>query len=167
MEIRGPARILGDEVSTELMLPISALLLPLEEQAERLLGGAMAGEVSISGDDDILLAGTGFGVGSARPAARVLRAAGVGAVVALSVSQTFLRGAVNYGLACFEYAAGESVLAAADGAFVVVDIAAQLVRNVDTGDARHLGSFPGTLEAAMLGGGTLDRLVAEGLVRPL
>jgi len=71
MEIRGPARILGDEVSTELMLPISALLLPLEEQAERLLGGAMAGEVSISGDDDILLAGTGFGVGSARPAAAV------------------------------------------------------------------------------------------------
>jgi len=167
MEIRGLARILGDEVSTELMLPIPVLLLPLAAQAEHLLEGAALGGARISGDDDILLAGSGFGVGSARPAARVLLAAGVAAVVARSISQTFIRGAVNYGLPCFEYALGETSLPTTNGGPVIIDVTMGVVRNADTGEARRLSRLPATLETAMLGGGTLARLVAEGHVRPL
>jgi 3-isopropylmalate/(R)-2-methylmalate dehydratase small subunit len=100
MTIRGTAWRLGDNVSTDEILP--GRYMGLEEGAElgrHALAGIAPDVTARMEPGDILVAGANFGTGSSRESApRALRAAGFGAIIAESYARIFYRNCINIGL---------------------------------------------------------------------
>ncbi len=100
MRVSGKAYILGDDIDTDVIIPGVYLVIKdpselarhaLEPLDPEFYGKARAGV--------IIVAGRNFGMGSSREQAVIaLKAAGVRAVVADSISRIFYRNAVNNGL---------------------------------------------------------------------
>lgn len=132
MTIEGRVWKFGDNVSTDLMLPGSIVY--------AVMNGKMSAEESIPycmsanrpdwhrqvRPGDIVVAGSNFGVGSARPAFAPLKAMGIAAVVADSISRLFYRASINGGLLAIP-CPGVSALVE-EGDTIVIDQAAGEVR---------------------------------------
>lgn len=92
----------GDRIDTDLMMPGNAVM------AKPGISDAEACKYSMSSNrpgwaaqvqiGDLIIAGKNWGIGSGRPAARLLKALGIGTIVADSMSRLFFRNAVNTGL---------------------------------------------------------------------
>jgi len=92
----------GDNISTDLMMPGTEILaqpdLPDDEAARYCMRANRPGWALKVQRGDILVAGHNFGCGSSRPAARLIKALGIGIILADSMSRLFFRNAVNIGL---------------------------------------------------------------------
>jgi 3-isopropylmalate/(R)-2-methylmalate dehydratase small subunit len=103
MIIEGKIWKFGDDISTDLIMPGTEVLaqpdLPEEEAARNYCMQAnRPGWAPTVKQGDILVAGHNFGCGSSRPAARLIKALGIGIILAHSMSRLFFRNAVNIGL---------------------------------------------------------------------
>jgi 3-isopropylmalate/(R)-2-methylmalate dehydratase small subunit len=115
--------LVGDDISTDYLMPGITMFgrMSADEMASHCLRSILPQFARDVRRGDILVAGTNFGCGSSRPAARNLRALGVAAVVAESFAGLFYRNAINTGLPLIEIADVSSLIGPGDE--VTLDLA--------------------------------------------
>ena len=96
MVFRGRVWVVGDNINTDLILPIQAYYLTVAEQPKWVFSANRPGWSDEVRKGDILIGGKNFGMGSSRPAARSLKNLGLACVVAESINGLFYRNAVNF-----------------------------------------------------------------------
>jgi 3-isopropylmalate/(R)-2-methylmalate dehydratase small subunit len=152
----------GDNINTDLILPSPASMLPVAEQPRFVFQANRPGWVDLVQPGDILVAGTSFGMGSSRPAARSLRNLGLGCVVAESLNGLFFRNCVNYAfpaMAC----PGVSALFA-EGEIAEVDFDDSSVVNESAGKSLRGKPVPPQLLDIVKAGGIYPLLAQEGAI---
>src|SRR5258706_10030509 len=92
----------GDNMNTDLMLPILAFYLSPQEQTRFVFKANRPGWVDLVQPGDIIVGGSNFGTGSSRPAARSLKNLGLGCLIANSINGLFFRNCVNYAFPAME-----------------------------------------------------------------
>lgn len=103
--MKGRAHKFGDDISTDLIAPgrYFHLRSNLGELAKHVMEDADPQFPQKVKPGDFIVAGKNFGCGSSREhAARIIKIAGVGAVLARSFARIFYRNAVNVGLTVIE-----------------------------------------------------------------
>ena len=154
----------GDNINTDLMMPGPALYLPRQEQLRYVFQANRPGWVDMVRNGDIIIGGSGFGVGSSRPAALSLHNLGIGCLLAESINGLFFRNCVNFGLLALEcrgiYAAFE------EGQVAEISTDSFTVRNAQTGVVLETTEIPQQLLNLMNGGGVFPLLEAQGLIAP-
>jgi 3-isopropylmalate/(R)-2-methylmalate dehydratase small subunit len=110
----------------------------------------------------VIIAGTGFGIGSSRPAARVLGDLGISAVVAPGFNGLFLRNAATAGLPCLTIAGINEQIA--EGTEVVVDFERWSISTPADGRTFEAEPLPQMIRDLMTGGGLIPTLVAQGYI---
>ena len=111
--IEGKVWKYGDDVNTDVIFPGKYTYKPMQptEMAQHALEDLDATFTKEVKKGDILVAGRNFGCGSSREqAATCVKAAGVGAVIAVSFSRLFFRNAINEGLPVVELAGGTDMI---------------------------------------------------------
>ena len=132
MIIRGKVLKLGDNIDTDLIIPGRYLQITdfneLKKHIFEDLGKEVAKKVK---EGTIIVAGENFGCGSSREQApRVLKAAGVSAVIAKSFARIFFRNAINIGLPIFiSKDFSEKVQ---DGSEIEIDTKSGVIRDLTT-----------------------------------
>lgn len=157
--IEGRAWVLGNDVDTGQIAPGHAMRKPIEQLATYCLESVLPGFATQVQRGDVLVAGTGFGIGSAREQApQALRHLGVSVVVAQSAGRIFYRNAFNLGLPvliCREAGA----IAAGDR--LRVDLASGRIDNLTQGTAYQGEEIPGFLLEMIDAGGLIPHLHAR------
>ena len=92
----------GDNINTDLILPILAFYLTPQEQTRFVFKANRPGWVDLVQPGDIIVGGNNFGTGSSRPAARSLKNLGLGCLVANSINGLFFRNCVNFAFPALE-----------------------------------------------------------------
>ena len=155
MILRGTAWKLGDNVSTDEILPGKYMGLADEAAlgAHALEGGA-PGLVERIAPGDILVGGRNFGTGSSRQQAPIaLREAGFGAVVAASFARIFFRNCINVGLPVFFSAA--AVGEVEEGELLEIDTEVGMIRNTTQGTEHAVAALPPFARELVAAGGLL------------
>jgi 3-isopropylmalate/(R)-2-methylmalate dehydratase small subunit len=101
MKRSGKAVVYGDDISTDLLYPgrYTYHLLSVEQMAEHALEDLDPSFAKRDVAGMFLVAGSNFGCGSAREqAVQCLKAKGIGAIVAKSISRIYYRNCINEGL---------------------------------------------------------------------
>jgi 3-isopropylmalate/(R)-2-methylmalate dehydratase small subunit len=103
LKIKGKTWVFGDDIDTDIIIATQYLINDLNEMkthAFEIVGADFAAKVK---PGDVIIAGKNFGCGSSRQqAVDVLKALGVGAVIAQSFARIFYRNAMNLGLPLIE-----------------------------------------------------------------
>lgn len=162
LQIEGRAWVFGDDINTDLILPGSAFLLPVEEQVKYCFSANRPGWSDQVKSGDILVAGVNFGVGSARPIGNVLSKLGIVGVVASSFNGLGLRNCVNYGIHMLTCADAASIVS--DGDRIAVDWKQGSVRNLASGLELTGKPLPDQLLEIAEKGGIVPILQSEGLL---
>jgi len=163
LEIRGRARRLGDRVNTDYIISSTRKKETLDPQVLKgwLLESVDPGFAASVREGDILVADEAFGCGSAMEVAvTVVLAAGIRAVVARSFSRTYLRNAVNNGLAPVE--CDTSGIREGDGIAIRVHANEVEVRNETTGTAVRARPLPLFVLGILEAGGLVPYLRTHG-----
>ena len=157
LQLKGKVHLVGDDVNTDYIIAsrfkaraddLTGLTTHLFEDldptlAERIQPG------------DLIVAGHNFGSGSSRETApRVLRAAGVSAVVARSFARIFFRNAINVGLPVVEC----DWSSISDQDDLVIDTGAGEVRHRDGGFCGTFNPLPPFLTEILEAGGLRELL---------
>jgi 3-isopropylmalate/(R)-2-methylmalate dehydratase small subunit len=162
--LAGRVWMFGDNINTDLMLPGHVRHASEEVQARHVFRANRPGWVDEVRRGDFLVAGSNFGTGSSRPAARSLRNAGIVCVLAESINGLFFRNAVNYGLLAVEC---PGILAGfAEGQTAEFSLTELIVRNRETGAVHKALPIPSKLLDIMIGGGLFPIMEARGLIAP-
>ncbi len=164
MKIKGRAWVLGDNISTDHIISgkykfkaISSLEAMLPHLLEEVIPG-FSGKVS---PGDVIVAGKNFGMGSSREhAPRLLKMAGVGAVVARSFARIFYRNAINIGLPVIE--AEEIPTVTEDGDTIIVDLAEGVAANLSKGVTERFRPFPKEVMEILQAGGIIEYIKEHG-----
>jgi len=164
MRFSGKVWCFGDDINTDLIQPIPVLFMPVAEQARHVFAANRPGWAEQVRAGDILVAGRNFGMGSGRPAARVLKDLGIACLLAESINGLFFRNCVNYGFAALEVTGVREAFEEGDRA--EVDMATAKVTNVRTGASLTGRRWPDLLYNILEKGGVLPLLEAEGLLEP-
>jgi 3-isopropylmalate/(R)-2-methylmalate dehydratase small subunit len=167
MELRGRARVVGDDINTDYIIASTRKRDTLDEQILKryLLETVDPAFAATVKPGDILVAGWNFGCGSAMEiAVTVILAAGIKAVLARSFSRTFFRNAVNNGLLpieCDTSGIGEGDVLEVSGSepAVTVRVETRAMRV----DARPLPAMMGEILAA---GGLVEYVRLGHWTRP-
>jgi 3-isopropylmalate/(R)-2-methylmalate dehydratase small subunit len=165
MVFRGRVWVAGDNINTDLILPITAYYLSIEEQPKFVFSANRPGWSDEVRKGDILIGGKNFGMGSSRPAARSLKNLGLSCLVADSINGLFYRNAVNFAFPALE-APGVSALFT-EGETAEVSFEDFEVRNVDTGKSCPTAPMPWPLLAILNAGGIYPLLEKEGKIAPV
>jgi 3-isopropylmalate/(R)-2-methylmalate dehydratase small subunit len=97
--LRGRCHVFGDQIDTDVLAPGPYMRKPLAELASHCLEAVEPRFAREARPGDIIVAGTGFGIGSSREqAVQALLHLGIAAVVAKSFARIFYRNALNLGL---------------------------------------------------------------------
>jgi len=157
--IRGKAHLLGDDINTD--MHCSSKYHPGRDNAyvaqhafERLAPG-FAGRLA---KGDVIVAGRNFGNNSSREqAVHILRAMGVGAVLAASFGRQFFRNCINNGMPVVEC----DLPGIAEGDAIELDLAAGRVAVPARGLMREVPPLPGEVQAIIAAGGLIPFLKAH------
>lgn len=139
--LRGRAIRLGDNISTDLIVPgrYTHLRSNLPELAKHAFEDALPDFTERVQPGDVVVGGDNFGLGSSREAAaHVIKLNGVSAVVANSFARIFFRNAINIGLPVV--IADSSTIN--DGDALEIDLGVGLVHNVTTGARMSTSKLP-------------------------
>ena len=164
MIFRGRVWIAGDNINTDLILPITAYYLTIAEQPKFVFSANRPGWSDDVRPGDILIGGKNFGMGSSRPAARSLKNLGLACLVAESINGLFYRNAVNFAFPALE-APGISKMFE-EGQTAEVSFEDAEVTNVDTGEHCQTAPMPWPLLAILKAGGIYPLLEKEGKIAP-
>ena len=162
LRIEGKAWVFGDDINTDLILPGSVFLLPVEEQIKYCFSANRPGWSDQVRPGDIVVAGENFGVGSGRPIGNVFAELGVAGVIAASFNGLGLRNCVNYGVHVLPCPGATAAIA--DGDRIAVDWENGTVRNLDQESEISGKPLPSALLDIAEKGGVIPVLQAEGLL---
>jgi len=154
----------GDNINTDLILPIRAFYLSAEEQARYVFQANRPGWVDEVRAGDIIVGGANFGMGSSRPAARSLKNLGIACLVANSVNGLFYRNAVNFAFPALECPGVYDAFQ--EGDVAEVDVESATVRNVTHEQTLAARRVPARLLDIVKAGGVYALLEKEGLIAP-
>lgn len=164
MILRGRAHRFDDDINTDYIISskYKAQTLRIEDAAKHLMEDIDPGFADRIAPGDIIVAGRNFGCGSSREAApRVIKAAGIGAVVAASFARIFFRNSINIGLpvlACDTQGIGS-------GDEIEIDLASGCVRNLSTGASKVVQPLPKVMMNVIADGGLSQHIRKHGTYR--
>jgi len=159
--MRGRAFKFGDNISTDHIAPGRLLHLRsnLPELAKHVLEDADPTFASRVRKGDFVVAGTNFGLGSSREhAPRILKMAGVSAVLAKSVARIFFRNAINIGLPVLICDTDKIN----DGDTIEVDLASGKMKDLTNGAELTSGRIPPLMLAILDEGGLVPYIQRHG-----
>lgn len=155
----------GDDINTDLILPIDVMPLPRQERQQHVFRANRPGWAAQVRPGDILIGGTNFGMGSGRPfTIMAMKDLGITCLVADTLNGLFFRNCVNYALPALEI---EGVRAAfEEGDEAQVDFGAGTITNVRSGVRLSGVPWPDILQRSMRAGGLVEQLDAQGFLHP-
>lgn len=154
--IRGRVFVFGPNIDTDLLAPGAYMKGPIELLAQHCLEAIAPNFASAVRPGDIVMAGSGFGMGSSREqAAQALKILGVGCVLASGFAGIFYRNAINLGLPALEFDAPDF---ASEGDELEVDLAQGQVRNLTRGTHASAIPVPEFLRVILADGGLMPHL---------
>jgi 3-isopropylmalate/(R)-2-methylmalate dehydratase small subunit len=156
----GRVWLFGHDINTDLIQPSPVVLLPIEQQVRHVFEANRPGWADLVQPGDIIVAGRNFGTGSSRPASKVLRALGIGAVVAESLNGLFFRNCVNFGFPALEVP--DCLQIFQEGDIARVDVERGEVVNETAGSAAPGAPWPPALVEILAAGGLMEQLETEG-----
>jgi len=159
--IRGRAWKFGEAISTDLLSPgrVAHLRGNLDELKKYTLVDVRAEFPRDVRPGDVIVAGANFGCGSSREqAAVVLKALGVGAVVAPTFARIFYRNAINQGLPLVT----ADTASIADGDRLEIDLGAGRLADLTSGRAFAFPPLPPVMQAILAEGGLVPYIRAHG-----
>ncbi len=155
MLLRGRTHKFGNDISTDYIIAskYKARALDLEEMAKHVMEDADPNFASKLSVGDFIVAGTNFGCGSSRETApRVIKIAGVSAVLARGFARIFFRNAINIGLPVVE--CDTSLIEGGDE--LEVDLAAGTIRNMTKEVDILIAPLPGVMVELLKDGGLVE-----------
>ena len=163
----GRAWVFGDDINTDALAPGLYFKSPIAEMARHCLETVEPRFASEVQAGDIIVAGSNFGMGSAREqAALVLRELGVGAVLARSFGRIFYRNALNFGLPALVFPECGAV---EPGERLELDPVTGVIRAPGRGLEWRVAGLPAHLMAMIEAGGLMPWLklrIQRGELRP-
>ncbi len=109
--VTGRAWVFGDGINTDVMAPGLFFKSPMEVMARHCLEAIDPTFAPQVVPGDIVVAGTNFGIGSAREQAPMaLQYLGVGAILAKSYGRIFYRNALNFGIPALVFPTADEIL---------------------------------------------------------
>ncbi len=164
MKIIGKVWKFGDNINTDLILPMKIYYLTPQEQTRYVFEANRPGWADEVEAGDIIVGGRNFGMGSSRPAARSLKNLAIGCLLAESINGLFYRNCVNWGFPALEVPGIDAAFDEGDTAEIAFDDFA--VRNATTGAKLRGIAVPDQLLKVFKAGGIYPLLEAEGLIAP-
>jgi 3-isopropylmalate/(R)-2-methylmalate dehydratase small subunit len=162
MNITGRVWKFGDDINTDLILPSSAISLSPEEQARYVFSSNRPGWSSEVEKGDVIIAGSNFGTGSSRPAARAMLNLGIGCVLAESISGLFFRNCVNTPLCALEVPGIFDAFEEND--IAEIDFECAIITNKTTNKVIKGVAWPRELLEIYHAGGIIPLLRSRGLL---
>lgn len=159
--MRGRAWKFGDNISTDLIAPgrYFHLRSNLEELAKHVLEDARSEFASQVRKGDFIVAGENFGLGSSREhAPRIIKLAGVSAVMAKSFARIFFRNCINIGLPVV--ICDTDMIE--DGDELEVDLRQGVVRNKTQGSEISFVPLPEVMTRILRDGGLIEHIKKHG-----
>ena len=154
----------GDNINTDLILPVQAFYLSAAEQPKYVVQANRPGWADLVKPGDILIGGRNFGMGSSRPAARSLKNLGIACLVAPSINGLFFRNCVNFAFPAVECPGVDDAFE--EGEIAEVDFDTGAVRNATRGTTLKGRPMPPRLLELVKAGGIYPLLEKEGLIAP-
>jgi len=159
--LRGRAWVFGDDISTDHIAPgrLFHLRTNLPELAKHVLEDADPEFAGAVDPGDFIVGGRNFGLGSSREhAPRIIKLAGVGAVLAQSFARIFFRNAVNVGLPALQ--CDTSGIAAGDE--LEVDLLAGEIRDLTRDRVIPFAPLPEVMVTILEDGGLVEHVKQHG-----
>lgn len=158
MNTQGNAFKYPDNVDTDVIIPARYLNTPnASELALHCMEDIDADFVKNVKTGDVMVAGWNFGCGSSREhAPLVIKACGVGCVIAKSFARIFYRNAINIGLPILECEQAAKEISAGDE--VTVDFDTGVITDITTQKSYKAQPFPDFIQNIIKKGGLLNSL---------
>ena len=154
--IKGSARVLGDEISTD--IHCSSKYLPGKDtayMAQHAFGQLAPGFAQAFKKGDVIVAGRNFGINSSREQAiHVMHLMGVAAIVAPSFGRQFFRNAINNGMPVIECDIADIVA----GDAIEIDLIAGRVVVTARNITRTVPPLPAAVQSLLEAGGLIPFL---------
>ncbi len=162
--LRGRAFIFGDDISTDHIAPGRHFHLRsnLPELSKHVLEDVYPDFYEKISPGDFIVSGNNFGLGSSREhASRIIKLAGVGAVIAKSFARIFFRNAINVGLPVIMVDTSEIK----EGDEIEVDLNGGIVRDVTADLELEFPPLPGVMQTILKDGGLVDHINKHGDIK--
>ena len=159
--MKGKAHTFGDNLNTDYVISgkYKFKTLDMNELAKHVMEDIRPGFYDEINYGDFGVAGENLGAGSSREQAPlVLKAAGIGAVVARSFARIFYRNCINVGLPVVEV----DTSGIEEGDELQVDIAAGVVKNITKGVTLEARPLPPVMMKILSDGGLAEHLKKHG-----
>jgi 3-isopropylmalate/(R)-2-methylmalate dehydratase small subunit len=157
--LRGRAWVFGDHIAADAVLPAAHQDRPPNELGPFAMAGIDPTFHRALDPGDFIVAGLDFAAGPARPLSAVaLQAAGVGAVIARSFGEDFVRAATRIGLPALVI---EETGAIKTGDRLRVDIETRKVVNLSSGDRYVIRNLTEDVVDVLRGGGLAENQPAR------
>ena len=162
MVIKGKARLFGDNVNTDVIIPARYLnTSDPTELAAHCMEDLDPKFIERVEQGDILVAGKNFGCGSSREHAPIaLKAAGISCIIAQSFARIFFRNALNIGLPILE--SSEAVSSIREGDPVEVELDTGLIKDLSFRRTFNAQPFPPFMRDLIADGGLLAYAAKRG-----
>jgi 3-isopropylmalate/(R)-2-methylmalate dehydratase small subunit len=162
--LKGKAFKFGDNISTDHIIPgkYAYLRSNLPELAKHVMEDADTTFASRVKEDDFIVGGNNFGLGSSREhAPLVIKIAGVKAILAKSIARIFFRNAINLGLPVLICDTDHI----ADGDELEIDLKVGIITNKNNGKELTFGKIPEVMLKILDEGGLLPYIEKHGNIR--
>jgi len=154
--ISGKAWVFGDDVNTDVMAPGLYFKSPMSKMAKHCMEAIDPDFAPNVRPGDIVVAGSNFGIGSAREqAAMALQHLGVGAVLAQSFGRIFYRNALNFGIPAIIFPSAAEI---SPGDELEIDPISGGIVNRTTGKVYSVNGLPEHLMSLVEAGGLMPPL---------